>query len=113
MLIPGGAAAPILLQYMACSTNWLSRHPLKVEVTGSSPVQVTILATMLYALELWPKLQICTPYVAFFPTMIVTVLYICAGKNANIWVGSPAARAADCKSATLETTKVRVLPGPP
>lgn len=35
------------------------------------------------------------------------------GQNANIWVGSPAARAADCKSATLDTSKVRVLPGPP
>ena len=34
---------------MACSTNWLSRHPLKVEVAGSSPAQVTILAALLYS----------------------------------------------------------------
>ena len=26
---------------IACSTKWLSRHPLKVEVMGSSPIQVT------------------------------------------------------------------------
>ena len=30
----------------------------------------------------------------------------------KIWVGGPAAKAADCKSATLETSKVRFLPGP-
>ena len=38
--------------HMACSTNWLSRHPLKVEVAGSSPAQVTTLATVVWALDI-------------------------------------------------------------
>ena len=31
------------VRVMVCSTNWLSRHPLKVEVMGSTPMQITIM----------------------------------------------------------------------
>lgn len=45
--------------HMACSTNWLSRHPLKVEVAGSSPAQVTTLATLLYSEEIGKIASLC------------------------------------------------------
>lgn len=117
MLIPGGAAALILLQYMACSTNWLSRHPLKVEVAGSNPAQVTILAALLYSEEID---KIASLYFVFCKFACKNAKYSCnycrqkcKSLAATLWVGSPAAKAAVCKTATLDTPKVRVLPGPP
>lgn len=44
-----------------------------------------------------------------------SIVAIIADKSlaAILWVGSPEAKAAVCKTATLDTPKVRVLPGPP